>query len=101
MKIKVFQLVIVESGLSTDGPTVQNVITENDPAENANASEEDYNATLDENDTITVSVDEIKQDARWEKSSEEGYLVYIWKVLEKEIELTEVQGGNNTTTVTG
>lgn len=90
MKVKVFQLAIVESGSSTDGPTVLNVITENDPAEIANAIEIDYNETLDENDTITVSVDEIKQDARWEKSSEEGDLVYTWQVLEKEIELTEV-----------
>lgn len=90
MKIKVFQLVIVESGSSTDGPTVLNVITETDPAEIANAIETDYNETLDNDDTIAVSADEIKHDASWEKASEEGDLVYTWQVLEKEIELTEV-----------
>ncbi len=90
MKIKIFQLVIVESGSSTNGPTVLNVITETDPAEIANAIEADYNETLDNDDTITVSADEIKHDANWEKASEEGDLVYTWQVLEKEIELTEV-----------
>ena len=90
MNIKVFQLVIVESGSSTDGPTVLNVISDNDPAEIANTIAVDYNETLDQDDTINVSANEIKQDAKWVKTSDEGDLIYTWQVLEKEIELTEV-----------
>ena len=90
MKIKVFQLAIVESGTSTNGPTVLNVITETDPSEIASTIEADYNETLDKEDTITVSADEIKHDASWVKASDEDDLVYTWQVLEKEIEFTEV-----------
>jgi hypothetical protein len=83
MKKKVFHLVITENGDS--GVVVLNVITDTDKEYLAGIIEDDYNHSLNEDETIEVKPEEIYNTNTWIKVDMD--LSYTWTIIEKEIDV--------------
>lgn len=83
MKKKVFHLVITENG--DGGVVILNVITNTDKEYLADIIEQDYNHTLNEDETIEVKPEEIYNMNSWIKVDMD--LSYTWTIIEKEIEV--------------